>query len=868
MGNSKKEKQSKKKDVKKKGKSVNNKEANKELKNAKKKGFWRRHPKFKIFVRILIILVVLAVIVGGGIIAGLIFGDKWKINKDDLILSNINTTIYDKDGNEIASVSGDEKRRIVHINDIPQIVQDAFISIEDETFYKNNGVNWKRTIGATVSWIINRGNSTRGGGSTITQQLVKNLMQDDDNQGAAGAERKIREISRAYQVSKILSKQQILELYLNIIFMGGDVYGVQLGSQYYFNKPVQELDLAEAAFLAGINHSPNSYNPYGETDNSEKIKKRTKTVLVKMKELGKISEEEYNTAVAKVDNGLTFEKGSTTSNSTMTYLAKAALNQVVRQFAEEKDVTIKYAETKIYGGGYKIYTTQDSNIQSIMDEVYHDEDYIVYGSEQHAQSAMVVIDHKTGQVVGCMGGLGSDSDSNGLNRATQSTRQPGSSIKPIASIAPSLESGIITASTIYDESRTRFGDYTPTNSGLGLITVRKAIEVSANTTEVKIMSELGPKNSIEFMRKLGITSLLTASDNPEHNDENLALVLGGVTNGISPLEMAGAYATIANNGVYITPIFYTRVEDSAGIVELEAKQEKRRVISEANAYILQSILTGPVIGSGGTASGCRISGMDVGAKTGTTTKNLDRWLCGFTPYYTGATWYGFDNNEKINTRYNPSSRIWAAVMKKVHSGLEGARFERPSNVVTAIVCKDSGKVATDACTNTYTEYFAQGTVPKKCDGHKVLTICTDTGKIANEYCPNKEEKTYTARPEKEDTTLWKTEDSDKYDIPTEVCTEHKKSTVKMINVVGLTKDEALNKLKALGLKITVETKESDKKEGTVLSQGKAEGTELTEGATVTITVSKKKEQTNTNPMKPDDKTNTIGNNEKANTVQE
>ena len=213
MGNSKKEKQSKKKDVKKKGKSVNNKEANKELKNTKKKGFWKRHPKFKIFVRVLIILIVLAVIVGGGIIAGLIFGDKWKINKEDLILSNINTTIYDKDGNEIASVSGDEKRRIVHINDIPQIVQDAFISIEDETFYENNGVNWKRTIGATVSWIINRGNSTRGGGSTITQQLVKNLMQDDDNQGAAGAERKIREISRAYQVSKILSKQQILELF-------------------------------------------------------------------------------------------------------------------------------------------------------------------------------------------------------------------------------------------------------------------------------------------------------------------------------------------------------------------------------------------------------------------------------------------------------------------------------------------------------------------------------------------------------------------------------------------------------------------------------------------------------------------------------
>ena len=293
----------------------------------------------------------------------------------------------------------------------------------------------------------------------------------------------------------------------------------------------------------------------------------------------------------------------------------------------------------IGGGGYKIYTTQDSNIQSNMEEVYRSGDYIYAGVQKkdgnkintHTQSAMVIIDHKNGYVVGCMGGLGDDVDSNGQNRATQSVRQPGSSMKPIASIAPALESGIITAATIYDESSTDFGSYHPTSSGLGLITVRKAIEKSANTTEVKIMSELGPSNSIAFLKKMGITSLVTAEENKEHNDENLAMVLGGLTYGISPLEMAGAYAAIANGGIYITPTFYTRMEDAAGNIVLEPVQEKTRVMSEANAYIEQTILRGPV-GAGGTAPYAKVSGQDTGGKTGTTTDNKDRWFCGITPY--------------------------------------------------------------------------------------------------------------------------------------------------------------------------------------------------------------------------------------------
>lgn len=821
----------------------------------KKKGFWKRHRKLALFLKICIILIILLIIIGAGAVVAIFANDDWSMSKDDLTLKSIDTIIYDKDGNEIANVSGEEKRRTVSLGEIPKTVQDAYISIEDKRFYQHKGVDVKRTAGATVTYILNRGHSSYGG-STITQQLIKNLKDDKSDSGLAGIQRKIREMSRAYKVEKMLSKDQILELYLNTIFVGGEgnLHGVELASRYYFNKSVGELDLAESAFLAGINHAPNSYNPFNGTDNSELIKKRTKTVLAEMKDLGKITEEEYNNAKAEVDEGLKFEKGNTATNSSMSYLARAALNQVIQQYAEKNDVSKEIAQTMIEGGGYKIYTTQDSNIQSNMEEVYRSGDYIYAGVQKkdgnkintHTQSAMVIIDHKNGYVVGCMGGLGDDVDSNGQNRATQSVRQPGSSMKPIASIAPALESGIITAATIYDESSTDFGNYHPTSSGLGLITVRKAIEKSANTTEVKIMSELGPSNSIAFLRKMGITSLVTAKENKEHNDENLAMVLGGLTYGISPLEMAGAYAAIANGGVYITPTFYTRMEDASGNIVLEPVQEKTRVMSEANAYIEQTILRGPV-GAGGTAPYAKVSGQDTGGKTGTTTDNKDRWFCGFTPYYTAATWYGYDIPEDLSTSSanvsNKAARIWVRIMDNIHKGLESAEFEKPSNVVSATICLDSGKVATEACSRTYTEYFVKGTVPGDCEGHTKLTICTETGKIATENCQNTEEKIYTKKPEKEDTTLWRTNDGGKYNIPTETCDVHTKKEVTVPNVIGKTKEDAIKILKDLGLTVTVETEESSKEDGTVINQSKKEGSKATAGDNITITISKKKEDT-------------------------
>ena len=846
-------------------KNTNTRTKNKKEKT-KQKGFWERHRKFAIFLKISIVLCILLCIAVAGTIVAIFNNDKWDLSNQDLILKFEDTIILDNEGNEKAHLSGEEKRRIVPYEEIPKQLKDAYISIEDERFYEHKGIDLKRTLGATVTYVLNRGNSSYGG-STITQQLIKNLKEDKSDSGIEGIQRKIREMSRAYKLEQKLSKDQILTLYLNLIFVGGqNICGVELGSRYYFNKSVQELDLAQCAFLAGINHAPNAYNPYTGKDNGEKIKKRTKTVLGKMKELGKIDNGQFEQAKKEVDEGLKFSQGDTTTSTPMSYLERAALNQVIEQYAKEHDMETGKAEIIISGGGYKIYTTENSKIQSQMEEIYRNKEHVFDGyykkdekliNEGHTQSAMVVIDHKTGNVVGCMGGLGDDVDANGINRATQSPRQPGSSIKPLAAVAPGLESGIITAGTVYDESRTSFGSYSPNPDdplGQKLYTVGRSIGFSANTIPVKIVAELGPSKSIEFIKKLGISTAVTAKDNSKYNDENLSYVLGGATKGVYPLEMAGAYATIANDGVYIKPTFYTKVVDSNGKVIMEPKQDTRRVLSEGNAYILKTILRGPVSSeSRSTAPYCKISGQDTAGKTGTTSNNYDRWFCGFTPYYTAATWYGFDNQENLwrNSSKNPNStnraaRLWKEVMAKIHKDLPNETFKKPGNVVGVSICMDSGKRATEGCRRTHLEYFVKGTIPEDCEGHQKLMICKETGKIANENCKEVEERIYTKRPEKEDTTLWKTNSVDRYNIPTEVCDVHKKVEVEMPKVIGKTKEEALKILEDLGLIVTVETKESIKKSGIVISQSPKEGKMLKTGDSIIITISKKNEKPNSN----------------------
>lgn len=332
---------------------------------------------------------------------------------------------------------------------------------------------------------------------------------------------------------------------------------------------------------------------------------------------------------------------------------------------------------------------------------------------------------KHGNVLGCVGGLGKKTTARSFNRATQSVRQTGSSIKPIAVVAPAIDKKVITGATILDDTEKDFANnYHPTDyneKSLGNITVRRAIESSQNIPFVEIMEDLKPKTAINYLKKMGITTLT-------EKDNGLPLALGGLEKGISPLQMAGAYATIANDGKYIEPTFYTKIERKNGSVIIKAKQTTRRAFSKETAYILKEMLTQPVQGQNGTATYCKITGVDVAAKTGTTDENYDRWLCGFTPYYTAVTWYGFDINESINfNQRNPAGLLWANVMSRVHTGLNSAKFEKPASVTGVTICAETGKKATTGCQNKYVEYFLAFTAPKElCSKHSGKEIDTNS----------------------------------------------------------------------------------------------------------------------------------------------
>ncbi|MGN1296870.1 MAG: transglycosylase domain-containing protein [Clostridia bacterium] len=749
-----------------KAKSTENNRATRrpEVKKSKKAQDKNKHPKLKMAIKIFLVLFLLLCVIGAGIVAGMffgLFGDDFEITKEELKIGASNSVIVDSNGTVIANLSGDEKRKVITLEDMADYLPKAYVAIEDERFYKHNGVDFKRTAGAILHTVT--GNSSYGG-STITQQLVKNITKDDESSGLAGIMRKVKEWAKAYQVERMISKDQILELYLNILYVGGEgnLHGVELGAQYYFNKSAKDLSLAECAFLAGINSSPNYYNPYklaSDTDTEEKrderIKSKVLTVLSKMKELGYIeNEEDYNKAVEETNAGLKFEKGEIATGSNYSYHTDAVIEQVITQVMEEKNISRQLAENYVYSSGLTIYSTVDSTIQARLEEEYAKEKYQITSptKAQTSQSGMAVIDYKTGNVVGVAGGLG-EKNGAGWNRATQMKKQTGSSIKPIADVAPALEEGVITAATVYMDEKTDFGNnYKPKNDGNAYknagMNIREFIALSRNIPALKIMKELTPSKSLEYLKNMGLSSLDDKADNV------LALAIGGMTNGASPLEMAAAYGTIANDGVYITPTFYTKVVDSNGNTVLTPKQEQKRVFSEQTAYITKSITKEPVTASNGTATYCKIPGMDVAAKTGTTDNSYDRWLCGFTPYYAAATWFGYDNSEEVKYTGNPAGQIWAAVMKDIHKELANASFQRPSGIVEQTICRTTGCLATTGCTDTYKEIFSSNNLPEKCQGHGTQTICTESGKIANEYCPSTEVNNYGATIPKEQLKLW------------------------------------------------------------------------------------------------------------------
>lgn len=614
---------------------------------------------------------------------------------DDLSSMNLNISskVYymDAKGNpsEYAQFDATENRIWVPINKMPANLKNAFVAIEDQRFFTHKGVDIKRTAGATINYLL-KGDSSYGG-STITQQLVKNITFDRERTKT----RKVREMLRAMVLETKLSKEQILEMYMNTIYLGQGANGVEAAANIYFSKSVSELTLAECACIAGITQYPSRYDPVTQPEaNAEK----RKLVLGKMLELGDISKKEYDNAIAE---GITLNPGRSADDNIQSYFLDHLFEEIQDDFVA-KGYTEEFAANMIYNGGLKIYSTVDPMIQNVMEDYYEDNsNFPGYGSEVQPQSAMVITDPHTGEIKGIVGGRGKKDRNRGLNRATQSRRQPGSSIKPIAVYAPAIDQSVITQSTTVDDSPLEIGDWRPKNSGgnfRGLTTVRTAVTHSYNIPAVRVLEELTVNKSFEYMKeRLHMTSISDTAD------RHYSIALGGFSNGITVMEMNGAYSALANDGEYIEPHAYTKIYDVEGKLILTNEITKNQAFTPAATYIVNDILKDVV--TMGTGAGAKISGMDTCGKTGTTDESKDRWFAGYTPYYCGTVWFGYDTPRSISASGNPALTIWDNIMTKIHKDLPEKSFEKPEEVVVARVCSRTGYAPSDSCPtiNQYTD---------------------------------------------------------------------------------------------------------------------------------------------------------------------
>lgn len=736
---------------------------------------------WKIF-RVFLFTFIAVGIIAAGLVLGVVSGiidDTDSVDLEELELLKLTTFLYDKDGNEMGSLYDSENRISVEYKDLPTHVVDAVVAIEDERFFTHHGVDVKRTAGAIVTYVLNGGNSSFGG-STITQQLVKNIMKDDD----VTWQRKIREWYRAYTLEKKLSKEEILEAYLNTIYFGNSAYGIEIASERYFGKSVKDIDLAEAACLAAAIQSPEATNPFRSEEAKQKLLDRQKTVLNKMLELGKITQTEYDEALAKE---VVFTTKDVNVGGVQSYFVDAVVEALISDIMEQKDVNRGVAIKMIYTNGYKIYTTFDPSIQEKVDAAY-DNPNIFYTDWQgdFMQSAMVVMDHSNGNVLAISGGADEKTGALTFNRATQLRRQPGSCMKPIGAYGPAFELGVLSPGSGLDDSPLPYGSYNPGNYYgyfKGYVTAREALAYSMNLPALRANMKVDTEYAFNFAENCGLT-LVSSEENSNANDENPAsLALGGLTKGVTVLEMATAYSTIANGGLYIEPRFYTKVLDRHGEEVIVKNSEPKRVMKATTAYMLTSCLQS-VFEPGGTAweGNISVNNMSVAGKTGNTNGNIDRWFCGYSPYYTIACWNGYDmvggepGTKDIGRGYPYTSMtLFQQVMTGISEGQEWKNFEKPSGIVEGAVCKDSGLVATDACRadqrgdRTRTDIFASGTVPTKtCTVHKMVKVCSQTGKIATEYCPSTAEKSFITR----DSIPYILPNDWGYMAPTETCDVH------------------------------------------------------------------------------------------------
>ena len=673
--------------------------------------------------------------------------------------SSLTTTIYyqtaGEDGSpkwvewEEESIHGSENRTWVSYEEMPEDLINAFVSIEDKRFFVHKGVDTHRTIGAVLGFFL-KGDSSYGG-STITQQLIKNVSGDDD----VTIQRKVQEILRAFNLESKRSKEEILEMYLNTIYLSKGCYGVASAAKEFFNKDVKDLTLVECAALAAIPQNPSKWSPVTQPENN--AERRWVVLDQKYKNENIDKTYTFDEIEAAKEAELVLAEGATETVTAVvhSWFVDTMIYDVIEDLQKTYNYDEQMAKNMLYSGGLKIYTTIDRDIQAILDDVYmNDENFPSQGTGVQVESAMTVIDQSTGHVVGIIGGRGQKTTPLGFNRATQAARQPGSSIKPLGVYSQALDRGLITYSTTFDDSPFRMynGKTWPNNWNNvydGLTTVADAVKDSKNTIAVKVLDALGTSTSYDFMvNKFHFTTLVNA------DMDYAPLALGGFTNGVTTRDMCGAYASIANSGIYNRPRTYLKVLDSTDNIILENTGNPEVILSEDSCAVMTRLMQDVVNAGTGTAVTLR-KRVDVAGKTGTTNDNNDLYFCGFSPYYTATCWVGYDipkaltNFRTGQTRVGPAIYLWDTVMNRIHDKVLSTGEQRhfsdklTSKLVTRTYCRDSGLLLGDNCAKDprggrgRTGFYTESNLPAEtCTMHTLVNVCDETGLIAGPTCPH------------------------------------------------------------------------------------------------------------------------------------
>lgn len=687
--------------------------------------------------------------------------------------------IYDSEGNLITDYKGTEDRIMVSIDEIPEMLQNAFIAVEDARFYEHNGVDVKRIVGALVA---NFTSGSTQGGSTITQQLIKQTVLSSEQ----SYKRKLQEAYLAMELETRYTKKQILESYLNTIFLGGSYYGVRVAAYGYFGKELDQLTLRECAMLAGLTRSPNYYNPRSnfytrntEGSNTPDItNNRTDYVLRQMRENGLITAQQYNAALDRSTASVLEKSPASTDMYAYPHYVEYAISDVVDTFLDlnglEDTSANRYAmENKLRTGGYSVYLCLDTEIQEIVedtlanwsdyprlrdpsDKVYQSRNADgTYTEIEQPQAAACVFDYRTGELKAIVGGRYKPTTRKTLNRASSMTMPVGSSIKPLTVYAPAIDLGASPASIAYNMPVPISGwkdssgkDSWPKNYGgggyKGPQSFRSALRNSYNTAAAQIlMTYVGVSRSVEYLHLMGIPD-------KNINADPFGLALG--SSGITPVQMAVAFGTIANKGVYQQPLSFSRIVDSNGnvVIDMHQQQDRHQVFKPSTAYLVVDMLKEAV--QSGTGTKAKISSQVVAGKTGTNSDSKGVFFAGMTGWYSASVWIGHDNYKALSSKAtggNAAAPLWQSFMEKIHKAKNLDSREiidgTPSdyNLVRVTTCGVSGQLATDACYNdvngykTITDYWSADSVPTAyCSMHKSVSICTESGLLATDYCPS------------------------------------------------------------------------------------------------------------------------------------